>query len=70
MKRSVIEQKLNDAMQRHSSAQCQERWLTDKINSFDREASDKRKDRQRERGKMVRASVTIAKLNALLGAQE
>lgn len=70
MKRSVIEQKLNDAMRRKSSAQSQAWYLTGKINDYDSEASRLRKDRQRERSKIDRADVSIAKLNILLGAAE
>lgn len=70
MKRSVIEQRLNDAMQRQDSAEREERHLTGRIDYHDWEASRIRKDRQKQRSKKDRAEAAIAKLNSLLaGAQ-
>lgn len=66
MKRSVIEQKLNDAMIRRSRAQANEWHLTSEINYHDRRASEIRKDRQKERGKKDRADAAIAKYSMLL----
>lgn len=68
MKRSVIEQKLNEAMIRRSSAQNEDWRLTRDIDYHDRQASTVRKERQRARNKKDRADATIAKLSALLNA--
>jgi hypothetical protein len=66
MKRSVLEQKLNDAMQRRSRAQNEEWYLTDKIKYHDSEATSIRKDRQKQRAKKDRAEAAIARLNQQL----
>lgn len=66
MKRSIIEQKLNDAMQRRSSAQNEEWYLTRKIEYHDSEATSIRKDRQKQRSKKDRADAAIARLNQQL----
>lgn len=66
MKRSVIEQRLNEAMSRRDSAQANEWHLTGEIDYHDRRASEIRKDRQKVRNKKDRAEAAILKLNALL----
>lgn len=66
MKRSTIEAKLNEAMQRHVAADRDEDYFTGQINYHDREASRLRKLRQGHRNKKDRALATIAKLNKLL----
>lgn len=66
MKRSVIEQKLNDAMRRRASAQVDEWHLTSEIEYHDRRASEIRKNRQKVRSKKDRADAAILRLNAML----
>jgi peptidoglycan hydrolase CwlO-like protein len=66
MKRSKIEEKLNDAMQRKSSAEWDERSLTSDINYHDGEASRIRKRRQSARSKIDRAKATIERLTQQL----
>lgn len=66
MKRSVIEQRLNDAMRRKNSAQAEEWRLTGEIEYHDRRASAIRKERQKERAKMDRAEAAIKKYSAIL----
>lgn len=66
MKRSVIEQKLNDAMGRRASAQADEWHLTSEIEYHDQRASEIRKNRQKVRSKKDRADAAIVRLNAML----
>lgn len=66
MKKSVIEKRLNEAMQRRNSAESDEHYYTGKINYHDAEATDLRKKRQALRSKKDRASAAIARLNAQL----
>jgi len=66
MKRSVIEQKLNEAMGRRDSAQANEWHLTREIEYHDQRASEIRKDRQKLRSKKDRAEAAIVKLSAML----
>lgn len=66
MKKSTIEQKLNDAMQRLHSAQADDWHLTGQINYHDSEASRIRKQRQRARSKADRAKTSIANLHLAL----
>lgn len=66
MKRSVVEQKLNEAMNRRQRAMAQESYLTYDIKHHDAEASRIRKDRQKERAKVDRAQRSIERLTQLL----
>jgi hypothetical protein len=66
MKRSVIEQKLNDAMSRRASAQANEWHLTSEIKYHDQRVSEIRKDRQKVRNKKDRAEAAIVRLSAML----
>lgn len=66
MKRSVIEQKLNEALQRLAAALGEERYFTSEIMYHDRCASETRKERQKARDKKARAEAAIAKLSSML----
>lgn len=66
MKRSKIEEKLNEAMQRLSSAVNDEYYYTGKINYHDAEASGIRKKRQAARSKKDRAQAAVERLTQQL----
>jgi hypothetical protein len=66
MNRTAIEKKLNEAMERQSSAQREEWSLSSDIEYHDRRASEIRKTRQKVRSKKDRADAAIKKYSVLL----
>ncbi len=66
MKRSTIEKKLNEAMQRLSSSSGNEQYYDGQINFHDSEASRLRTTRNKYRAARWRAEETVRKLSHLL----
>lgn len=68
MKRSTIEKKLNEAMERKVSALSEEYSTTREIKYHDEEATRYRKKRQAARAKKERAENTIINLSRALAS--
>jgi hypothetical protein len=66
LKRSTIEQRLNDAMRRRTEAQSDEWHLDGQIRYHDEEATRLRKRRQQHRAKKDRADRAIIELTTQL----